>query len=70
MYDKEAEFRTWLVEERMINPEILSKEQTKKEFARFAEDYNTGAFCLVFFFFKAKKWLILYAYSPIRVCSA
>ncbi|THH09075.1 hypothetical protein EW145_g2269 [Phellinidium pouzarii] len=31
LYDKEAEFRTWLVEERKINPEILSKEQNKKD---------------------------------------
>lgn len=42
MYDKEAEFRTWLVEERMINPETMSKDLTKKEFAKFVEDYNTG----------------------------
>lgn len=39
-----AQFRTWLVEERKINPEVLSKDQTKKEFAKFAEDYNTGKF--------------------------
>ena len=26
----------------MINPETISKDQTKKEFARFVEDYNTG----------------------------
>ena len=42
MYNKEQEFRAWLVEERKINPETVSKEQTKKEFARFVEDYNTG----------------------------
>ncbi|OSC96775.1 hypothetical protein PYCCODRAFT_1472343 [Trametes coccinea BRFM310] len=30
-----AEFRAWLVEERKINPEMISKEQTKKEFAQF-----------------------------------
>ena len=42
MYEKDAEFRTWLVEERMVNPETMSKDQTKKEFARFVEDYNTG----------------------------
>lgn len=47
MYEKEAEFRTWLVEERMINPEILSKDQTKKQFAKFVEDYNTGQSCLL-----------------------
>ncbi|OCH89443.1 hypothetical protein OBBRIDRAFT_794307 [Obba rivulosa] len=42
LYNKEQEFRAWLVEERKINPETISKEQTKKEFARFAEDYNTA----------------------------
>lgn len=42
LYNKEQEFRAWLVEERKINPETTSKEQTKKEFARFVEDYNTG----------------------------
>lgn len=42
MYNKEAEFRTWLVEERMINPETITKDQNKKEFAKFVEDYNTG----------------------------
>ncbi|EKM53780.1 uncharacterized protein PHACADRAFT_260296 [Phanerochaete carnosa HHB-10118-sp] len=26
----------------MINPETISKDQTKKEFARFTEDYNTA----------------------------
>jgi hypothetical protein len=31
-----------LVEERKINPETLSKDQERKEFARFVEDYNTG----------------------------
>ena len=44
LYNKEAEFRAWLVEERMINPETISKDQTKKEFARFVEDYNTGMY--------------------------
>ena len=42
MYNKDAEFRTWLVEERMINPETISKEQSRREFAKFVEDYNTG----------------------------
>ncbi|TFK50770.1 hypothetical protein OE88DRAFT_1735530 [Heliocybe sulcata] len=42
LYNKDQEFRTWLVEERMINPETLSKDQTKKEFAKFTEDYNTA----------------------------
>jgi len=38
------EFRTWLVEERKINPETMTKERTKKEFAVYVEDYNTGLF--------------------------
>jgi len=42
IYNKDAEFRAWLVEERMINPETISKEQTKNEFAKFMEDYNTA----------------------------
>ncbi|KAH9834187.1 uncharacterized protein C8Q71DRAFT_771597 [Rhodofomes roseus] len=42
LYTKEQEFRAWLVEERKINPETISKDQTKKEFARFVEDYNTA----------------------------
>ena len=42
IYNKEAEFRAWLVEERKINPETVSKDQTKKEFSRFVEDFNTG----------------------------
>jgi len=42
IFNKEQEFRTWLVEERKMNPERMSKDQNKKEFARFVEDYNTG----------------------------
>lgn len=30
----------------MLNPETMSKDQTKKEFARFVEDFNTGSFSL------------------------
>lgn len=44
MYDKVQEFRAWLVEERKINPETQSKESTRKEFAQFMEDYNTGPY--------------------------
>jgi hypothetical protein len=44
IFSKEAEFRTWLVEERKMNPEKMSKDQNKKEFARFVEDYNTATF--------------------------
>lgn len=43
LYTKEQEFRAWLVEERKINPETITHQQTKKEFARFVEDYNTGS---------------------------
>lgn len=46
LYNKEPEFRAWLVEERKVNPETVSKDQTRKEFARFVEDYNTGASCV------------------------
>lgn len=46
MNDKDAEFRAWLVEERVINPETMSKDLTKKEFAKFVEDYNTGQFAV------------------------
>ncbi|KAL0072601.1 hypothetical protein AAF712_000364 [Marasmius tenuissimus] len=42
IYNKGPEFHTWLVEERKINPETISKEQSKKEFARFVEDFNTA----------------------------
>lgn len=42
MFTKGPEFQTWLVEERKINPETISKDQNKKEFARFIEDYNTA----------------------------
>ncbi|KAJ8516919.1 hypothetical protein ONZ45_g5798 [Pleurotus djamor] len=42
VYNKAAEFHTWLVEERKINPETISKDQSKKEFASFVEDYNTA----------------------------
>ncbi|KIR79413.1 hypothetical protein I305_00457 [Cryptococcus gattii E566] len=39
---KDSEFRAWLVEERKINPETISKDRTKKEFAVYIEDYNTA----------------------------
>ena len=45
IFTKEPEFRAWLVEERKMNPERMSKDQNKKEFARFVEDYNTGPSC-------------------------
>ncbi|KAF7289247.1 hypothetical protein MIND_01386200 [Mycena indigotica] len=42
IFTKSQEFHTWLVEERKINPETISKDQNRKEFARFMEDYNTA----------------------------
>jgi hypothetical protein len=42
IFTKNQEFYTWLVEERKINPETVSKDQQKKEFSRFVEDYNTA----------------------------
>jgi len=42
IFSKGPEFSTWLVEERKINPETISKEQNKKEFAKYVEDYNTA----------------------------
>ncbi|KAG8716927.1 hypothetical protein FRC09_014990 [Ceratobasidium sp. 395] len=42
LYSKDAEFRTWLVEECKLNPETMSKDATKKQFAKFVEDYNTA----------------------------
>ena len=46
IYNKTEEFRTWLLEEKKINPEALSKDQERKEFQVFVEDYNTGTFLL------------------------
>ncbi|KAH8110451.1 hypothetical protein DFH11DRAFT_1803866 [Phellopilus nigrolimitatus] len=59
MYDKEAEFRTWLVEERKINPEVITKDQTKKEFARFTEDFNTGEYSFLLYAFDHSFYLTL-----------
>ncbi|KAG8923570.1 hypothetical protein FRC02_011053 [Tulasnella sp. 418] len=42
MYNKEQEFRAWLIEEQKINPETLSKDASRKRFAQFVEDYNTA----------------------------
>ncbi|KAK0459234.1 uncharacterized protein EV420DRAFT_310193 [Desarmillaria tabescens] len=42
IFSKGPEFHTWLVEERKINPETISKDQSKKEFVRFVEDFNTA----------------------------
>lgn len=37
-----SEFRQWLVEERHINPETISRAAEKKEMSSFIEDYNTA----------------------------
>lgn len=36
------EFRAWLIEERRLNPEMIPRERSYKEFAVFVEDHNTG----------------------------
>ena len=38
IYTKDAEFRCWLVEEKMLNPETLSQSKTKDLFRQFAEE--------------------------------
>lgn len=42
IYNKDDEFRAWLIEEKMSNPETLTKDQERKLFASFVEDYNTA----------------------------
>ncbi|TFK20603.1 hypothetical protein FA15DRAFT_673340 [Coprinopsis marcescibilis] len=42
IYSKVAEFQAWLIEERKVNPERITKDQEKKEFSRFVEDFNTA----------------------------
>ncbi|KAH8925664.1 hypothetical protein BT69DRAFT_1216286 [Atractiella rhizophila] len=42
IFEKEAKFRLWLVEERFINPETLPK--SKELFHTFVEDYDTITF--------------------------
>ncbi|KIK01928.1 hypothetical protein K443DRAFT_678066 [Laccaria amethystina LaAM-08-1] len=42
IFTRTHEFYTWLVEERKINPETITKDQQKKEFSRFVEDFNTA----------------------------
>lgn len=39
---QDQEFRAWLVGEKMINPETLSKKAEKQIFSTFVEEYNTG----------------------------
>ncbi|KAF7783173.1 hypothetical protein Agabi119p4_2549 [Agaricus bisporus var. burnettii] len=42
VFTKRSEFHAWLVEERKLNPETLSKDQERKAFAHFIEDFNTA----------------------------
>ncbi|KAL7422321.1 hypothetical protein Q5752_002967 [Cryptotrichosporon argae] len=42
MSKRDSEFRAWLVEERQLNPEHISRERTRREFATFVEDFNTA----------------------------
>ncbi|KAG8984228.1 hypothetical protein FRB90_005458, partial [Tulasnella sp. 427] len=42
IFTKEQEFHAWLLEEKMVNPETLSKAQLKKHFSSYMEDYNTA----------------------------
>lgn len=41
MYTKDSEFRAWIIEERTLNPEIVSNIKMKELFKTFAEDWNT-----------------------------
>ncbi|EGU13343.1 Glutathione transferase omega-1 [Rhodotorula toruloides ATCC 204091] len=42
IYTKSDEFHAWLIGEKMLNPETLSKAKEKEIFKQFMEDYNTG----------------------------
>ncbi|GAA5968932.1 hypothetical protein JCM21900_000734 [Sporobolomyces salmonicolor] len=42
LYTKSDEFHAWLVSERMINPETLTKPKEKELFKQFMEDFNTS----------------------------
>ena len=46
----------------MLNPETMSKDQTKKEFARFVEDFNTGTRSLSLVFVLS-TWTLIYAFA-------
>ncbi|GAA5908094.1 uncharacterized protein JCM6883_004114 [Sporobolomyces salmoneus] len=41
IYTKADEFNAWLIQERMLNPETLSKQKEKEIFKTFMEDFNT-----------------------------
>ena len=40
----DKEFRVWLIEERRLNPERISKDKRKREFSRFVDEHNAAAF--------------------------
>ncbi|MBW0486542.1 hypothetical protein O181_026257 [Austropuccinia psidii MF-1] len=42
MYTKDQEFRAWMVEERMLNPETVPQAKMKELFRAYMEDYNTA----------------------------
>lgn len=37
------EFKAWLIEERKLNPDTLSRDRNRRELLAFIEDYNTGS---------------------------
>ncbi|KNZ62009.1 uncharacterized protein VP01_1324g4 [Puccinia sorghi] len=42
MFTKDQEFRAWMVEERMLNPETVSQNKMKELFKIYMEDFNTA----------------------------
>lgn len=42
MYTKDQEFRAWMVEEKMLNPETVPQNKMKELFRVYMEDYNTA----------------------------
>ncbi|EGG03800.1 hypothetical protein DFH28DRAFT_900587 [Melampsora americana] len=42
MFTKDQEFRAWLVEEKMLNPETVPVSKMKELFRVYMEDYNTA----------------------------
>lgn len=42
MFTKDQEFRAWMVEERMLNPETVSQIKMKELFKIYMEDFNTA----------------------------
>jgi len=42
IYTRAPEFHTWLVEEKLMNPETVPQAKMKELFSKFAEDFNTA----------------------------